>query len=147
MVDKGGDGPAAKPVPDPGEIDGPYWAGAREGRLVVQRCADCGRYNHPPGIICPYCGSEDLAWTATRGRGTIHSFSIARQSTTRGFQEELPYVVVLVALDEDPGALLLTNLVGDPDLEAIDLDDPVAVTFESRGDVVVPQFRLAGDRV
>jgi uncharacterized OB-fold protein len=138
---------AAKPVPVPGELDGPYWEGAREGRLVVQRCAACGRYLHPPSIICPRCGGEDLAWTETSGRGTIHSFTIARQSTTRGFQEELPYVVVLVALDEDPDTLVLTNLVGHVDLDAVDLDVPVTVTFEARGEMVVPQFRVAGDHV
>jgi uncharacterized OB-fold protein len=137
----------AKPIPAPGDLDRPYWDGARQGRLMVQRCTACGRYAHPPTVICPHCGSEDLRWEQASGRGTIHSFTIARQSTTRGFQSELPYVVVLVALDEDPDVLVLTNLLGAVDLNALDVGDPVTVTFEGRGEMVVPQFELAARRV
>ena len=114
---------------------------------MVQRCTACGRYAHPPTVICPHCGSEDLRWEQASGRGTIHSFTIARQSTTRGFQSELPYVVVLVALDEDPDVLVLTNLLGAFDLNALDVGDPVTVTFEGRGEMIVPQFELAARRV
>ena len=98
-------------------------------------------------MICPRCGSEDQLWEKASGRGTIHSFTIARQSTTRGFQSELPYVVVLVALEEDPDVLVLTNLLGPVDPNALDIGDPVTVTFEARGEMVVPQFRLAGRNV
>ena len=64
-----------------------------------------------------------------------------------GFQSELPYVVVLVALEEDPDVLVLTNLLGPVDPNALDIGDPVTVTFEARGEMVVPQFRLAGRNV
>lgn len=141
------DDTSAKPVPVPGDLDGPYWEGASNGQLVVQCCGACGRYLHPPSMICPRCGSEDLAWTAVSGRGAVHSFTIARQSTTQGFHDEVPYVVVLVALEEDPDTLVLTNLVGDVDLDTLDVGDPVAVTFEARGEMAVPQFQLVGDHV
>jgi uncharacterized OB-fold protein len=95
-------------------------------------------------MICNHCGREDHVWERVSGRGTIHSFTIARQSTTRGFQSEVPYVVVLVAVEEDPDVLVLTNLVGDFDLDGLDVGDPVTVTFEGRGEMVVPQFELAG---
>ncbi len=136
-----------KPIPAPGDLDRPYWDGARQGLLMLQRCTGCGRYSHPPTMICAHCGSEDQIWEKASGRGTIHSFTIARQSTTRGFQSELPYVVVLVALEEDPDVLLLTNLVGDVDLDALDLGDPVTVIFEGRGEMVVPQFKPDRHRV
>jgi uncharacterized OB-fold protein len=136
-----------KPIPAANDLDRPYWDGARQGQLMVQRCTGCGRYAHPPAMICPHCGSEDQVWEKACGRGTIHSFTIARQSTTRGFQAELPYVVVLVALEEDPDVLILTNLVGPVDLDGLDVGDPVAVTFEARGEMMVPQFELAGRHV
>ena len=136
-----------KPIPAAGDLDRPYWDGARQGQLMVQRCTACGRYAHPPTMICPRCGSEDQIWEKASGRGAIHSFTIARQSTTRGFQSELPYVVALVALEEDPDVLVLTNLVGEVDQDALDVGDPVTVTFEARGEMVVPQFELAGRRV
>jgi uncharacterized OB-fold protein len=133
----------AKPVPVPGDLDRQYWDGAREGRLMLQRCTGCGRYAHPPTMICNHCGREDQVWERVSGRGTIHSFTIARQSTTRGFQSEVPYVVVLVAVEEDPDVLILTNLVGEFDLNALDVGDPVSVIFEGRGEMVIPQFELA----
>jgi uncharacterized OB-fold protein len=136
-----------KPIPAASDLDRPYWDGARQRRLLLQRCDGCGRYAHPPTMICPRCGREDLLWMEASGRGTIHSFTIARQSTTRGFQSELPYVVVLVAVEEDPDVLVLTNLVGPVDLDALDVGDPVTVTFEGRGEMVVPQFELAGRHV
>jgi hypothetical protein len=114
---------------------------------MLQRCTGCKRYTHPPTLVCPRCGREDQVWEKASGRGTIHSFTIARQSTTRGFQSEVPYAVVLVALEEDPDVLLLTNLVGPVDLEALDVGDAVTATFEARGDMVLPQFELAGRHV
>ena len=30
------------PVPEPDGLSAPYWAGLREGRLLVQRCSGCG---------------------------------------------------------------------------------------------------------
>jgi uncharacterized OB-fold protein len=142
-----GDETIEKPIPVPGDLDRPYWDGAGDGRLMLQRCTDCGRHAHPPTLICHHCGREDQVWERVSGRGTIHSFTIARQSTTRGFRAEVPYVVVLVAVEEDPDVLILTNLVGDFDLNALDVGDPVAVTFERRGEMVVPQFELAGRNV
>ena len=57
-----------------------------------------------------------------------------------GFVDQLPYVVALVALEEDPAIRLLTNLVEiEPD--AIDVDMAVEVVFEPLGDTALPQFR------
>ena len=42
-----------KPVPVPSPITEPYWAGARAGRLMIQRCANCEAVTHPPGALCP----------------------------------------------------------------------------------------------
>ena len=51
-----------------------------------------------------------------------------------------PYVIAVVELDEGPR--LLTNLVEvDPDLDALPLDLPVEVVFESVGDTALPVFR------
>ena len=40
----------------------PYWAAARQRELRFQRCADCRRWRHPPGPLCPTCGSARSAW-------------------------------------------------------------------------------------
>lgn len=92
--------------------------------------------------MCGRCRSEDFEWETVSGRGAIFSFTVVRQTSTVGFDDDVPYVVVLVAVDEQPDVLLTTNLVGDLDLDALDIGLPVEVTFEPRGGQAVPQFRL-----
>jgi uncharacterized OB-fold protein len=133
-----------KPVPVPSEDDRPYWDGAREHRLVLFRCTACGRLRDRHVIVCSRCRGERFEWTAVSGRGRIFSFTVAHQTSTRGFADEVPYVVVLVAVEEDPSLVLTTNLVGAFDADALDIDLPVQVVFEERGDVTVPQFELVG---
>ena len=36
-----------------------YWAAAKEGRLVLQQCADCGHVEFMPRHVCPKCWSEN----------------------------------------------------------------------------------------
>lgn len=38
-----------------------YWEGARDGRLLAQRCVGCASLWHPPGPVCPHC--QCLEWT------------------------------------------------------------------------------------
>jgi uncharacterized OB-fold protein len=92
-----------------------------------------------------HCGGEELAWEQVSGRGTIHSFSIARQATTRGFEADVPYLVLLVEIEEEPGLLLRTNLVGEADIDAVDIGQRVRVVFEERDEMLLPQFELAGE--
>ena len=48
-----------------------FWDGAAEGKLLIQRCTDCGTLRHPPAPMCGNCGS--LAWDAAEssGRGRV----------------------------------------------------------------------------
>ncbi len=80
----------------------PFWEAAAQGRLVLPRCRACGEHHWHPRAMCPLCGSADLEWTASAGRGTVYSYSIVRAKSG-------PYVLAYVRLDEGP--VLLTNLV------------------------------------
>jgi uncharacterized OB-fold protein len=55
------------------------------------------------------------------------------------YAERVPYVVVLVELEEGPR--VIANLQGDR--EPV-VGDPVELTFEQRADFAMPQFTLAG---
>jgi uncharacterized protein len=70
----------------------------------------------------------------------VYSFTIVRQAFDPAFLPEVPYVVALVELDEQPGLLLLANIV-DTDIDAVEIGLRVEVTFEDRDGHVVPQFR------
>jgi uncharacterized protein len=128
-----------KPSPLPDDVSRFYWDGAREGVLRVTRCAN-GHLSHPPEPSCPACGSDDLSIVTVSGHGTVFAFTIVRQAFDAAFLEVVPYPVALVALDEDPAVRVLTNLV-DVELDDVVVGMAVEVTFEARGDHVIPQFR------
>lgn len=130
---------APKPVPEISEELRPFFAAAREGRLMVQRCTGCGRRRFPPRDICSECLGREAEWVASCGRGRVVSFNVMHQVYHPGFAAEVPYAVVLVELED--GGRMLTNLV-DCALERLRTELPVEVTFERRSpDVALPQFR------
>ncbi|MEE9285846.1 MAG: Zn-ribbon domain-containing OB-fold protein [Dehalococcoidia bacterium] len=130
------------PIPVPDEVTRPFWDAAREGRLVIQRCLDCRRYYHPPQVICPRCVSSTLEFQPVSGRGTVHSYSIMRDRRVMGFEDRVPYVTVLVELEEQPLLTMVTNLL-DAAPEDVRIGLPVEVTFQKlTEEITLPQFRL-----
>jgi len=94
-----------KPVPHPTPLSKPYWDAAAEGRLVLQRCASCGRIRHYPRLLCDHCYSDAVEWYTATGRGRIHSWTVAHHAFHKAFAKELPYTLVTVDLEEGVRAL------------------------------------------
>jgi len=117
----------AKPLPHVTPLTQPFWDGARAGRLLVQRCGQCGTFRFPPARICHACLSEEVAWVPVSGRGTVWSMCEFHRSYFKGFEADLPYNVVLVRLEEGPR--LYSNLVGLP-YERITIGMRVQAVFE-----------------
>lgn len=98
-----------KPLP---VIDGEsrfFWQAAREHRLAIMRCRDCGKHFFYPRELCPFCHKTAVEWVDASGRGKIYTFTIARRSAGPAFKADVPYVVALVELEEGPR--LMTNIV------------------------------------
>ena len=73
------------------------------------------------------------------GRGKVRSFAIMRDTFVKGFPP--PYAVAEVELEEQPGLVIVTNIV-DCDVSDVRIGLPVEVTFEDRSpEVTIPQFR------
>jgi uncharacterized OB-fold protein len=123
------------PIPD--RDDAFFWEGARNGQLLIQRCASCGTLRHPPAPMCGRCGSLESDSVVASGRGTIHSWVVSHHPTEPDAE---PRIVVLVDLEE--GTRLVSNLV-DAAQEDVDNGLPVEVCFVDHETVVLPQFRLA----
>jgi hypothetical protein len=119
-----------------------YWEGAKQGKLLIQRCGSCGHFLHPPDVACPECLSDELVPTEVSGRGTIFAFTVARQAFDVAFVESIPYVLALVELEEQKNLRILTNIVDAP-VEKLASGLPVHVVFEERGDYRLPQFGLS----
>jgi len=128
-----------KPVPVPDAASLPFWEAAKQRRLVVQHCDECGTDQYPPDLICRHCQSDRLSFVEATGKGSVYTFAVYTRSFMAGF--EAPYVLALIDLDR-PAVRMMTNIVDTP-IESIMVGMPVEVTFEERGDWVVPQFRAA----
>ncbi|HEY7072398.1 MAG TPA: OB-fold domain-containing protein [Acidimicrobiales bacterium] len=134
----------ARPLPVADDLSAPYWQAAAEGRLVLARCSRCGRLHHPPDVACGHCGATDprFRWEDVSGRGTVRSWTVVRQSFLPGFAEDVPFVLVDVALDDDSGVRLIGRLVDGPDA-ALGVGAPVVTVFEQLAPgVAVPAFEL-----
>ena len=98
-----------KPLPAPTPVTRPFWNGLAEGRVLIQKCEDCGAWVFYPRGRCSSCLSDRLAWREVSGEGTLYTFTLARQPTAPHFAGESPQLIAVVELDE--GVRLTTNLV------------------------------------
>jgi uncharacterized OB-fold protein len=72
----------------------------------------------------------------------VYSYATVDRLFHVGFTDHLPYVVALVELEDQPGLLMLTNLV-DVRPENAQVGMAVEVAFDDRGEITIPQFRPA----
>lgn len=129
-------------LPAPDDSTRFFWTSGEDGELRFLRCRSCGYYLHPPVPRCPECGSSDVAPEAVSGRATVHTFTVNHQQWVG---EADPWVIAIVALPEQDGLRLTTNIVGcAPDDVAIGQE--VEVTFEQRDDLWLPLFQPVAAR-
>jgi uncharacterized OB-fold protein/acyl dehydratase len=116
-----------------------FFEGAKEGKLLIQRCSECGTLRHPPRPACPNCRS--FRWDAMQasGRGTIYSYVVNHHPQVPSF--DYPLIVALVELEE--GTRLVAN-VSHMTPETVAIGMPVIAEFEAFDDELsLPVFRPA----
>ncbi len=130
-----------KPIPEADELWRPFFDGARNGALMVQRCQACESYLAPGTTRCTECWSESLEWVQASGQGTLFTYSIVHHIGHPGFRDEVPYVIAVVELEEGPR--LNTNILRSDDTE-LKVGMAVEVVFEALSDEIsIPKFRPA----
>jgi len=131
--------PLSRPVPVPDEVSEAYWAGAREGRLMITRCPACGHYVHPPQSLCPRCHDQELVPEQMSGAGTVYSYSVNHLPGVPGFTP--PYAVAIIELAEQQELLTVGNVLDCP-VDELEVGMPVRVTFEKLNDeITLPQWK------
>jgi uncharacterized OB-fold protein len=126
------------PLPDlDDERTAEYFAGAARGELVIPRCDACGRFCWYPEARCPGCDGAAFTWTPVGGRGRIFTWAVVRRAFLPAFEEMVPFVTALVALDDDPAVRIVTYVV-DCDPDSIAPDQPVEVVFRELRFPTVP---------
>ena len=130
-----------KPLPIITEENHPFWEGCREGKLLLQYCEQCQKYQFYPRLYCMHCSSTKLQWVEASGRGRIYSYTIIHQNKSPEFIHDTPYNVVIVQLDEGPR--MMSNIV-QCDSGQLRVDLPVTVVFDYVTDEIsLPRFKPA----
>jgi uncharacterized OB-fold protein len=120
-----------------------FFDAAAEGHVGLSRCRSCGRA-FLPRAVCPFCFTEAPEPVFAAGLGTVHSFTVCHRAGAPGFEQDVPYVVALVELDE--GVRLVSNIVSVPPA-SVRIGMPVRAVFEDRGEgLVVPLFEPVDDQ-
>jgi uncharacterized OB-fold protein len=128
-----------KPLPVISPLNRPFWEALKNRELRMQKCDECGKIWYPPSPLCPICWARKFTWHRLSGFGHVNSWVVFHQSYFRGFDNELPYNVAEVELDEGPR--LLTNLVGISN-DRIRAGMRVEITFEDvTDDITLAKFR------
>lgn len=104
---------AQPPIPWPDADTKPFWDAAAERRLMIQRCDGCGKWIWQPKPVCPRCHGSEPAWTEVSGNARVVSWSVVHPPVLPVWQDTTPFVILLVELDDAPGARLIGQLVGD----------------------------------
>jgi uncharacterized OB-fold protein len=115
-----------RPTPQPDPATAPYWDAAREHRLALPQCTACHQTHFYPRALCPHCGSDALDWVPAKGTGSVFSFTVVQRAPSPAFEQQIPYVVAIVALDEGPH--LMTNII-DASVDTVRIGDRVVVDF------------------
>ncbi len=99
--------------------------------LVGEVCPHCDAKIFPPRDVCPHCGGEARTQYAFSGKGKIYSYAVMRDAPA-GYEENIPYTVAVVALDEGP---MVTAQLTDLGEQPVEIGMPVEmVTRKIRQD-------------
>ena len=98
-----------KPVAD--RDTQPFWDGVDAHRLLVPRCTSCGAWIWQPRPLCPRCHAPDPEWVSVGGNARIASWTALHPPVLTVWAEQVPFVVLLVELDDAPGVRMIGQLV------------------------------------
>jgi len=133
--------PRQVPLPQPDEVSGAFWSACAEQRLVFQQCKACGTFQDVPRLYCANCRAGDFEWIESKGAGRVYTYTIVHHPPSPAMKDEVPYVVVVVKLDDCGGVLLVSDLVGKA-AEDVAVDQPVRICWDDDAGASLPRFEL-----
>lgn len=89
----------------------------------LQRGKKSGLLRYPPTTACPWTAEREFDWVPVEGKGTVYSYTEIHHAIQPAFKNKVPYMVLLVDLDEQKGrpsehdALRVTGNLVTPDGE------------------------------
>jgi uncharacterized OB-fold protein len=101
--------------------------------LIGEVCPHCDHKIFPPRDFCPECGQDARTPYQFSGRGEVFSYTTLYEAP-QGFEENTPYTVALVKLEEGPIVTAQLTDLGD---EKVSIGMPV--------EMVTRRLRQDGD--
>lgn len=99
--------------------------------LVGEVCPHCEAKIFPPRDVCPECSQEAKQPYVFSGKGEVYSYTTVYDAPA-GYEEQAPYTVALVKLNEGP---VVTAQLTDLDGRQVEIGMPVEmVTRKLRND-------------
>ena len=131
---------AVRPAPIVDEPSKPFFDAAADAVLLLQRCDMCRAYLWPLREICTECLSTDLSWAPSTGKGSVHSFVIMHRLFHPAFQEDVPYNLTVVQLDEGPR---VTSIIRGTDNEDISVGMNVTANWHDVNGIPLLHFEAS----
>lgn len=114
-----------------------WWEAIDDGKLLIQKCEECGTLRHPPRPMCGECQSLKWGSVEARGKGIVHSYVVMHHPPIPGYG--FPLAVALIDLEE--GTRLVSNVVG-CGCDDVYIGMPVELSIENVDDEMkLPLFR------
>ncbi len=117
-----------------------------EPALIASRCPQCGAHFIPQRVVCLACAHVGLETAYLAGKGTIYTFTVARQ-TPPGSILQAPYALAQVLL---PERVIVGGPMTDVDVDTVRCGMEVEMVLkkvredEEGNDLVAFLFRPAG---
>lgn len=119
-----------------------YVDGLRDGRLKVQWCAECRRYQWPARSVCLGCHSGALEWTEVdEPTGTVFSWTVVHHAKGTPFAPVAPYAIALVELERE-GVRMFAHVSEHHELS---IGSRVTIDFENVTVAGYPTWHLLDD--
>ena len=121
-----------------------WFRGLLERRLMINRCADCRTWHHPPRSVCPRCWSRSVHAEEVTGQGSIALVTFLHQGPKAdGVDYAGGRPVVAIELVEQQSLRVTGSIVETP-RDAIVVGAPVELTWVVQRGVPAPAFRVVG---
>jgi len=102
--------------------------------LVGEVCDQCGNKIFPPRDVCPHCAEKAKTLYQFSGKGEVYSYTTVYDAP-EGYEEQAPYTVAIVKLEEGP---MVTAQLTDVDNGKVEIGQKV--------EMVTRKLRQDGER-
>ncbi len=100
--------PATRIASPRGHDNGWWWDAVDSGKVLIQRCKNCGTLRHPTRPMCGECQSTEWDYIESSLEGEVYSFVEMHYPKFPGYQ----YPLLCAVIDLKEGTRMVANLAG-----------------------------------